>query len=78
MTWNHVYTLSRLGGVALINVYKHMMVLRRFSFPEFMFEVVQPLTKIMVFFIQKIYIMFEKRIHDYDEFIHQDETGLAN
>ena len=53
----NICTPKLLGSVDSTNVYDHMLSLK-FSFFKFMFEVVHPWTKIMVFFLEKIYIVF--------------------
>ena len=44
---DHVCTPKRLCGASIFNLYEHM-VARRFTFIRFMFEGVQPWTKIKI------------------------------
>ena len=51
LAWDHVCTPKRLSGASILNLYEHM-VARRFTFIQFMFEGVQPWTKMVVYFIE--------------------------
>ena len=44
LAWNHICSLKHLGGASILTLYEHMMA-RWFTFIRFMFEGVQPLTK---------------------------------
>ena len=52
MAWEHICTPKRLGGVALLNLYDHM-VARRFTLLKAMFLGDEPWTEMIVFFIEK-------------------------
>jgi hypothetical protein len=57
IAWDHVCTLKRLGGAALLNVSEHM-VAKSVSMLKFMFEDFQPWIEMMAFFIRKSRVKF--------------------
>ena len=58
LAWDHVCTLKCLGGASILNLYEHMVACQ-FNFSRFMFEGVQPWTKMVAYFIKKIGIKLE-------------------
>ena len=53
VAWDHVCTHKNLGGASILNLFQHMIACR-FTFILFMFEGVQPWTKMAACFIKKI------------------------
>ena len=49
--WDQVCTPKCSGGTSILNLYEHV-VARCFTFIRFMFECVQPWTKMVVYFIE--------------------------